>query len=164
MPMPPFEEWWAGMHTQVQCCYLGNLDYAPLIEVYANLFGCENVLILPLEELKANGSSAYLTRLCGFMDIPFDPRDVKRFSKPRNSRMTIVEERVAELLVARSEAPLVRQTLENPALAGLIGQAPRAELHIVDRIADEIRKRAAAGNRAIAEKFGLPLEAYGYPV
>ncbi|HXD87620.1 MAG TPA: hypothetical protein VN641_14075 [Urbifossiella sp.] len=164
MPLPPFEEWWAGLQTQVQCWYVRNVDYFPLIDHYASLFGRENVLVLPLEELQEHGSSAYLGRLFRFMDLPLSEADLQQFNRPRNVRMSAVEERAAELLANRSAAPILRQALENPALAGLLPQSPRAELHIGEGVAEEIRGRARAGNRRLAEQFHLPLEVYGYPL
>lgn len=162
--MPPFEEWWAGMQSQEACWYLGNLDYAPVVERYADLFGDENVLLLPLEELKAAGPAAYLNRLCRFMEVPFREEDVARFQVPQNTRMTVVEERVAELIASRDVAPLVRKALENGALAGLIGDATRTELRLPDHVVQTIESRAAAGNRRLVERFAVPLHTLGYPV
>ncbi len=164
MPIAPFEEWWAGLQTQVRCWYLGNLDYLPLIEVYARLFGRENLLILPLEDLKARGAEAYLESLCRLIGLPLLPGDVKRFGQPQNSRMTVVEERAAELLAGRQCAPILRQALENRALADLLPQAPRTELLFDGTTTRQIQNRVAAGNRRLVQLFGLGLESLGYPI
>jgi hypothetical protein len=165
MPVPPFDEWWDGvMNTQVRGPYLINLDYAPLVRVYADLFGRDNVLVLPLEELKARGPAAYLSRLCEFLGVQFLPADVERFSRPRNGRMTVVEARVADLLAARTAAAEVRQALENNQLNALVGMGQPATLRLGDDARAEIDRRTAAGNRWLADTFGLPLGEWGYAV
>jgi hypothetical protein len=164
MSISPFEEWWAGMQSQVRCWYLGNLDYAPLIQVYVRLFGRENVLVLPLEELKASGAKAYLESICEFAGLPLLPGDVERFATPKNARMTVVEERAAELLASRETAPILRTSLGNRALADLINNAPAADLQIDESICDAIRDRVSGGNRILADLFNLRLEAFGYPI
>jgi len=165
MPMPPFDEWWQGrLHSQSRGTQLVNLDFAPLVRVYAELFGQDRVLVLPLEELKTLGAAKYLGRLCQFMDIPLHDADVQRYYKPRNERMSVVEERVAELLAARHSEPALREALANQSLAELTGAAPRATIALSDDVKDEIRKRVSAGNRWLAETFHLPLKDYGYEV
>jgi hypothetical protein len=163
MPMPPFEEWWHGvMHTQVRGAYLLNLDYAPLIRVYSALFGRENILVLPLEKLKSQGDREYLGTLCEFMNVPLRDRDLEHFRVPHNQRMTVVEDRVAELLAARQSESAVREAFSNEKLTGLMGQAPRATLELSEQIRSEIADRVAKGNRWLAETFALPLAEWGY--
>ena len=164
MPMPPFAEWWWGMHTQVCCPYLQNVDYAPLIRTYCELFGREDVLVLPLEALKADGPAAYLNRLGAFAGLPIGEADIERFRTPHNARMSVVEDRVADLLAARHLAADVRKALENPALAGLLPQSAPATLDLGDEVRRHIHDRAAAGNRWLATEFGLPLADWGYPM
>ncbi|MBX9580206.1 MAG: hypothetical protein K2X87_07835 [Gemmataceae bacterium] len=164
MPMPPFAEWWWGTHTQVCHPYLQNVDYAPLVRTYCELFGREDVLVLPLEALKAGGPAAYLGRLGAFADLPIGDTDVERFRKPHNARMSVVEDRVADLLAARHTAADVRKVLENPALAELMPQSAPATLDLGDEVRRDIHGRAAAGNRWLAAEFGLPLADWGYPV
>ncbi|MFO0796780.1 MAG: hypothetical protein U0804_04830 [Gemmataceae bacterium] len=165
MPVPPFHEWWDGVtRTQVRGPYLLNLDYAPLVRVYADLFGPENVLVLPLEELKARGTAAYLGRLCDFLGLPLRPADVARFRRPRNERMTVVEARVADLIAARHEAAGVRRAVGNEHLAGLAGDAARVSVRLGDDVLAEIARAVADGNRWLADAFGLPLAEWGYAV
>ena len=165
MPVPPFDEWWHGtMRTQARGPYLLNLDYAPLVRVYAELFGRENVLVLPLEELTSRGPRAYLGRLCDFLGVPLRDADLDRFQRPRNGRMSVVEALAAELLAARHHAAPVREALSNEALAGLAGQAAPTRLDLSSEVAAEIHSLTAPGNRWLAETFGLPLGEWGYPV
>lgn len=132
--------------------------------MYADLFGPENVLVLPLEELKARGTAAYLGRLCDFLGLPLRPADVARFRRPRNERMTVVEARVADLIAARHEAAGVRRAVGNEHLAGLAGDAARVSVRLGDDVLAEIARAVADGNRWLADAFGLPLAEWGYAV
>lgn len=163
-PLPPFDEWWAGMHTQIRCLYLQNLDYSELIDVYSQLFGRENVLVLPLEELKARGARRYLEKLCQFMNIELQEADVGNFNILGNERMTVVESRLAELVAAGSAewtAP-VRAVLDKDDLASLVSSAPRLSLKFDDEQIREIKRVVVRGNQQLVSEFGLPLEELGY--
>lgn len=164
MPVPPFAEWWDGMHTQVRCLRLLNLDYSRAVRVYAEAFGRENVMVLPLEELIARGPEAYLGRLCGFLDIPLGRADADQFRRPHNTRMSVVEARAADLIAARHAGPVVRDALDNPTLAELAAAAPKLDLEFGEGVREQIRNQVAAGNRWLAGAFDLPLAEYGYPV
>ena len=154
MPMPPFREWWDGLRSQEVCWHLSNLNYAPAIDRYAELFGRENLLLLPLEELKRDGPEKYLGRLCRFMGVELTPDDVSRFQQPRNVRMTVAEERLAEAIADRRPDPPPAST----------GDDTRAELTIPDDVLREIHDRAAPGIRRLVQAYGLPLDRLGYPV
>jgi hypothetical protein len=166
MPLPEFNEWWAGMQTQVRCQYLQNLDYSQMIEVYSRLFGRENVLVLPLEELKTHGARRYLEKLCQFMSLELRESDVADFSIPRNERMTVVESRLAELITAGSAewTSVVRSLLEKESMAGLVANAPRLSLKFDDEQLREIKRVVVRGNQRLAEDFHLPLGEMGYLV
>lgn len=162
--LPQFTEWWAGMHSQERCLYLQNLDYSHLIEVYLQLFGRENLLILTLEELKTHGSRRYLEKLCQFMNLDLREDDITAFSVPRNTRMTVVESRLAELVSAGSAewTEAVRNLRHNDSMAGLIANAPRLSLKFDDDQLRELKRVVTQGNQWIASEFELPLGELGY--
>jgi hypothetical protein len=162
--LPEFHEWWEGMHTQARCLYLQNIDYSQMIEVYSHLFGKDNVLILPLEELKTHGARRYLDRLCRFMNLDLRESDVTDFSIPRNERMTVVESRLAELVTAGSAewSSVVRSLLEKESMAGLVANAPRLAIKYDDDQLREIRRVCVPGNQRLAAEFNLPLAEMGY--
>lgn len=162
-PIPPFEEWWEGMKSQVRCLYLANLDYSSLIGVYEKLFGRDNILILPLEQLKASGAEPYLQRLCSFFSAPLGQKDIERFRQARNTRMTVAQERLADLLANRPSDAWARQVMHDEGVASLMADATPATLKLDEAIANEIRQRVIPGNRRLAETFGLPLGELGYP-
>ncbi|MFN0054827.1 MAG: hypothetical protein ACKV0T_21865 [Planctomycetales bacterium] len=162
--IPEFQEWWEGLQTQVRCLYLQNLDYAPLIDVYARLFGRDNLLVLPLEELKHQGTRAYLEIICRFLGVELREDDVAAFSTPRNERMSVVEGRLAELLAAGSPhwTPVIRDALDKRSLANLMAAAPRLALQLSEDQLAIIRQRVAAGNRRLAAEYKLRLGDLGY--
>jgi hypothetical protein len=162
--LPEFPEWWSGMHTQTRCLYLQNIDYSQMVDFYARLFGRENVLILPLEELKSHGARRYLERLCRFMNVPLREADVTDFSVPRNERMTVVESRLAELVTAGSSewSAVVRSLLEKESMAGLVGNSHKLAVKYDDDQLREIRRVAVPGNQRLAADFNLPLAEMGY--
>ena len=162
--IPEFNEWWEGMHTQARCLYLQNIDYSQMVDVYSRLFGQENILILPLEELKSHGARRYLERLCQFMKLDLRESDVTDFSIPRNERMTVVESRLAELVTAGSTEwnAVVRSLLEKESMAGLVASAPRLSIKFDDDQLREVRRVCVPGNQRLAAEFNLPLAEMGY--
>jgi hypothetical protein len=162
-PMPSFGNWWTGMQTQVRCLYLQNLDYSYLIDVYARLFGQENIFILPLEILKDHGPQRYLVSLCAFMGLECSDADLFDFSLPRNERMSVVENRLAKLVSAGSgELPAVQAVLEKESLKELIEKSPKVTLTFDDEQLEAIRRRVTPGNRRIKKDYGVPLGDLGY--
>ena len=164
MPMPNFHAWWDGMRSQLRCLYLQNLDYSHLVGFYATLFGRENILLLPLEELEQYGPSAYLGRLCNFMAIEADGTDISEFNTKRNERMTAAESRLADLVTAGSLDLVAgaRSALEEENLVALVGTRPRLDVDFEDRQLQEIRDCVRLGNRQLMQEFGLPLDEFGY--
>lgn len=166
MPIPAFNEWWAGMHTQVRQHYLQNLDYYPLIDHYGKLFGRENLLILTLEELKKHGTRAYLEKLCRFMNVELRLADIDDFNLPRNQRMTVVESRLADLVTAgvAEWTAAAKELLQKESLAILVSQAPRLQVEFTDDQRETIRQSVVPGNQRLAAEFNLPLGELGYLV
>jgi hypothetical protein len=162
--LPEFAEWWAGMHSQLQSLYLQNLDYFELIDLYARLFGRESVLVLRLEELKTHGARRFLEKLCQFMNLELRETGITDFSLPRNERMTVVEDRLAELVAAGASewSAAVRAMLDKEGLAGLVAGAPRLAVKFEDEHLREIKRIVVPGNRRLEAEFGVPLGELGY--
>jgi len=58
MPVPLLSRWYRGMVTQIRANHLQNLDFQPTIALYEEIFGQQNVLVLPLERLIVEISDA----------------------------------------------------------------------------------------------------------
>jgi hypothetical protein len=63
MPVPLLSRWYRGMVTQIRANHLQNLDFQPTIALYEEIFGQQNVLVLPLERLIVDGPARYLGAL-----------------------------------------------------------------------------------------------------
>jgi len=167
MPVPPLSSWYKGMLSQFRCAYLQNLDFQEIISFYGQLFGRENILVLPLECLVVDGVTNYLQRLCGFMGLELSEGDAARFAQPENVRMSVRQNDVAELLgddrFFRFYFDL-EQSLGGERLNRLLDEGERTNAVLaVDDLAD-LRQRVASGNRLLADEHDLDLERYGYPL
>lgn len=164
MPMAPFRNWFEAMTGQVRSTYLHNLDYSEMVDWYAKLFGPENVRVLPLEMLTQDGPLAYLQRLGSFMDIKITKADAEAFTTS-NRRMSEAESLAADALPdtrATKALDSIRQALGDGAYGAALASSPPATLSLEPQQQREIRKRVEKGNAALAERFSLDLERYGY--
>ncbi|TMJ89948.1 MAG: hypothetical protein E6G76_07200 [Alphaproteobacteria bacterium] len=164
--VPPLSRWYRAMVSQLRGNFLQNIDFHESIALYEQIFGRENILVLPLERLIIDGPDRYLQELCDFIGIELSEQDVHRFAQPQNVRMSEVQNLAAELLsdddrffsfFSRLEQSFgrerVREFLE-------FGERTKASLES-DDLAD-LKGRVGAGNRRLAEDYGLELERFGY--
>jgi hypothetical protein len=49
MPVPPFSHWLAGHLLQSRSHFLQNLNFLETIQLYEQLFGHDNICLLPIE-------------------------------------------------------------------------------------------------------------------
>ncbi|RLJ36221.1 sulfotransferase family protein [Litoreibacter meonggei] len=153
-----------------------HFEYDLTIRHYARLFGAENILVLPVEQLKYD-TSAYIASLASFLGADWKepvPEDVVYGSRPETAmRLERVVNRILPKPAVRpktySRNPLwfrIRQNLlrkvEKP-LARLEARAPRASA-IDTEIEAFIGESFAASNARTAAMTGLDLTALGYPV
>jgi hypothetical protein len=167
MPIPPFSHWLAGHLAQHRSHFLQNLDFFESIRLYENIFGRNNILILPIEILTQEGAHAYLQRLCDFMGLQLNDRDATDFAEVHNRRMSAREELVAELLVEDRFARLLAElgeALGDVQLAAVLEQGPRASIDLSAADERQIRNRVEMGNWLLARDFALDLERLGYPM
>src|SRR5262245_5304325 len=167
MPVPPLSRWYRGMLSQLRCHYLQNINFHEAISMYQNLFGRQNVLVLPLERLILDGPKPYLQDLCSFAGLDLSDDDVDRFAQPRNVRMSQTRNLAAELLTddrfctfySRLEQDFGRERLDE-----FLDQGDRAAAALDDADLADLSDRVASGNRLLAEEYDLDLERYGYAV
>jgi hypothetical protein len=167
MPMPPVSQWYQGMLTQFRCHYLQNLNFYEVIDVYRQLFGRENILILPLEMLINDGPSEYLGTLCKFADIALSRADVERYREPRNTRMSAMKGLAADMIADDQFFDfysVLRQRLGREQLDELLDSGDRAAAMLEPEDLTDLGQRVAAGNRLLAGEYGVELERYGYPL
>jgi hypothetical protein len=165
MPVPPFSHWLARQLTQPRSHFLQNLNYFETIELYEDLFGHDNICLLPIELLTIEGPERYLDRLCRFMDLDRDGRDVSNYAIIHNRRMSVRQELVAELLPQHRFAELLAELdkgIGDTRLDAVLDDGPRASVELSAQDEQKIGQRVKIGNWLLARDFGLDLKRWGY--
>src|SRR4029077_3071908 len=98
MPVPPLSRWYRRMLSQIRGNYLQNINFHDSIALYEQIFGRENILVMPLERLIIDGPAHYLQELSDFIGIDLSDHHIDRFTRPQNVRMSQVKNIAAELL------------------------------------------------------------------
>ena len=165
MPTAPFASWLSAMLSRERSHFMQNLNFHDLINVYCTLFGWENICVLPLEMLVADGADAYLGKLCDFLGLPYSSDDAAHHREIHNQRMSRRRELIAELLpdgrFSRFYAELAEH-LSPSQLDAFLESGPRATTELWAEDEERIRQRVGLGNWLLAKEFGLDLERYGY--
>jgi hypothetical protein len=147
------------------------LDYDRLVQTYEEIFGTDNVVVLP-SELMHDIGSLYASRLAAVLEMPLS---VVQEALLRN----VTDQRVSQrhILVHRLQHALPRKTnlamlgrrllpkfIYNAARRFIAGgqRANAAEVPAHWRM--KISSLCAAGNLRIEKRKNLPLGALGYPV
>jgi hypothetical protein len=148
-----------------------HLEYAESLQVFAEVFGKENIKVLLFEQLVEN-QAAYIQDFCEFIGI--NPEEGVRLANvPRVNERWGQEQ--YDRLEALNHSPLLalRFRFSNKkARAALLGMArknnkePSRKTHvdIPEFWKKKIEDKTRAGNRMIQEQWNVPLEKYGYPV
>lgn len=162
MAMPPFDEWFDAMISQVRSEYLHNLDYTSTIDLYCSLFGERNVHVLPIEL----PVKAYYSRLCAFMGLPFDDSVLPILAERQNRRLTVIEDALLDLRGSKIEVILehLKKTLGTKAIEAALKDALPAYPELSKMRQDKILTIVSDGNKTISEQFGLELAKLGYAV
>jgi hypothetical protein len=165
MPVPPFSRWLAGHLMQTRSHFLQNLNFFETIQLYEQLFGHDNICLLPIELLLTEGPQRYLDRLCWFMRLEPDEHDVANYTIVHNRRMSTRQELVAELLPQDRFGQLLVElgnSIGDARLDALLDDGPRASVDLSAQDEQMIGQRVKVGNWLLARDFGLDLERWGY--
>jgi hypothetical protein len=156
-------------------------QYHLLLGYYKKLFGPDNVLALPYEELVRDRRS-FLTKIGDFSGNPVpeevlaEMTDAKR-RNPAQSALVLGATRVLNRFGPRSElnpAPLMESMLIHGAttkmrkkvdpanLRATRGLAQRSEQSLKQAVAEAVGDRYVESNRITAELLGVDLAAYGW--
>ena len=152
--------------------------YDRLVALYDDLFGPENVLVLPYEAFRAD-PVAYMASIVRFAGLDPQPELLERL-RPTDrenaslSALTTSLKRRANRLVSRktaiNPAPVVRLSDRGAVavrtlfykLDGWLPRGRRIDAAQRERIREVVGDRYAAGNAALAERTGADLGRYGY--
>ncbi|MEC9368530.1 MAG: hypothetical protein VX871_07535 [Pseudomonadota bacterium] len=162
-----FEEYLTFNFANPSRGFLQTLDYARILSVYEKLFGRERVHVLLFEEFISD-PRAFAGKLAKVLGL--DPGEVARHLEGRHSHQRTAES-VARYQALRSRflwgVPLSRvvpgAAKIKKVLFAFWGDKPLKVVYPGDwesKIGDLFRE----GNRAISDKYGPPLERYGYPL
>jgi hypothetical protein len=166
MPVPPLSRWYRAMVSQLRGNFLQNINFHDSIALYEQIFGRENILILPLECLIVDGPDRYLQELCDFIGIELSEQDVRRFALPQNVRMSEVQNLAAELLSEDdrffSLFSQLEQAFGRERVAEFLDFGERVTAPLEGDDLADLKERVGPGNRRLVEDYGLELERFGY--
>jgi hypothetical protein len=165
MPVPPLSDWYRGMLSQLRCHYLQNLRFSEAIGIYEQIFGRDNILVLPLEQLIVDGPRKYLQTLCDFVGIGLADEEVDRYTEVQNKRMSHLQSLACDLLADDrffSIYTTLEQEFGREQLAQFLDRGERARAVLDDEALADLRSRVGSDNRLLAEEYHLNLERYGY--
>lgn len=167
----PMQHWLDAAWSRPEHGALALLNYPACVEVFADVFGADNVRVFLYEDLAAD-SRAYLRSVCEFVGI--DAEQGARLADGQSENVRWTADAVSRFQ-AISSSPLKRNLYRfapvgwRQRMLGLTGAARsstgnRAKAVLPDDWAERITDYTRDGNRAIARRFALPLERHAYPV
>jgi hypothetical protein len=167
----PMEHWLDAAWNRPEHGALALLNYPACVEVFADVFGADNVRVFLYEDLAAD-SPGYIRSVCEFLGIDGD--EGLRLADGQSENVRWTSDAVTRFQ-AISASPLKRNLYRfapvglRQRMLGLTGTARsstgnRARAVLPDAWAERITDYTRDGNRAIARRFGLPLERHAYPV
>lgn len=151
--------------------YRIGLNYEPLVRAYDDVFGLDNVVVLPFE-LVRDPQSIFYARLAGLVDEQVElVRHVfqKNSDNQRMSRRYLWALRIQGLMAAGTNlATLGRKVLPLPVyqrIRKLVVGGRRLEPPELSQVWHaRVAQACAAGNVRLEARTGLPLGTLGYPV
>jgi hypothetical protein len=163
---PSMEGYLAGQWKERWRSRLSSGDFGAIVRCYVELFGRENVCVLPFEEFVGE-PDLFARRLFGFLDVDATHGRALMEGKHRNPRLGARERSFlrwqAWLVPLALQRLCARWRLPSPLTAWLRG-GPRYRAPVPDVWRERLSAHYAPGNRYIMETFALPLDRYGYPV
>ncbi|RLJ36220.1 sulfotransferase family protein [Litoreibacter meonggei] len=155
---------------------MDHFEYDLTIAHYAQLFGADNVLVLPLELLR-HSPDTYIARISGFLGLDWHAPAPAKVVNARRSEAAMRLERLVNRVLPipaekasqyndnpawfRARQKLLRLSDQGFQKAAGIGLAPSG---LRDEIAELVGQSFAASNARTAALTGLDLAALAYPV
>ncbi|MCP4221193.1 MAG: hypothetical protein GY765_41585, partial [bacterium] len=161
----PFNEWLESAFENTERSYLGHIDYYKTIDYYARLLGKENVCVLLLEEF-VNDRESYIGKLCQFLGIAKEEAHAlvkeKHANRPIGSMQLQAEAREARWFPLSRNFPGDDLLRIYNKIQKTIKKDREVDIFIEEEHKAELRKLFSQNNRALVERFDLPLEKYNY--
>ncbi len=169
----PFETWLERNYGGIEFSdpYRPGLDYELLVRMYEDVFGFDNLVVLP-SELMHEDNSIFQNRIAELLHMPLQAiREVLRrnVTDQRVSRRHVFAHRVQDLLLKDKNLALLGRRLlprlvYDPIRRFVVG-GPRVEAPALpERWRQRITELCAESNTRLESRLNLPLRALGYPV
>ncbi len=159
-----FEDWLTSLRQQPYFSFLELVRYERIIAVYRELFGADNVLILPLE-LLGGDKQRFASLLGGFIGAepaqiearlgqrPANAGHSARFNRMRRWRRHLPEGlRLGSLLPEGARDVLIR----------VLKGSGKEDVRFSPALEDALRSEYATGNERLAAWSGIDLKSLGY--
>ncbi|MEA2978774.1 MAG: hypothetical protein QOF09_597 [Alphaproteobacteria bacterium] len=151
--------------------YRVGLNYEPLMRAYDEVFGPDNVVVLPFELIRDQNSIFY-SRIAELLDVPIDEVQSCVRHNSDNQRMSerqLLALRLQNRMSAGTNlAMLGRRILPMPLyrkIRGVVVGGRRVEAPpLPERWHVRVAAACAPGNSKIEARIGIPLGGLGYPV
>ena len=165
----PSPEAWLEAHDALpERGALGHIDYAETLKIYTDVFGEDAVRVFVFEEL-VSAPEAFVASLCRFLQIDADLGLAALEGERRNDRWTQAQ---FDHLVALHQTRLGRAAVRFAPVGfrrwyfeqGQKTDGPKASAQLPADWSARILEETAAGHRWMADRWGVPLAEWGYPV
>jgi hypothetical protein len=151
------------------------LEYAQAIEIFADVFGADNVGVFLFEQLVQHPRE-YYSGICEFIGISPDEgvrlcegqRENQRWTGRQVERLRVIESSPWFATLFRfSPSPMRRWMLRDRQGGDISLQREskqRAPAGMTDDLTQQICEKTRSGNRRLMERWNLPLDEFQYPV
>jgi hypothetical protein len=167
-----FPEWLDSNYGDIvfSAPYRVGLDYEPLIQTYEEVFGADNLVVLP-SELMHEENSLFQRNLASLLHIPL-PEIVETLrvnvTDQRISRRHVLAHRIQDMLppgtnLALLGRRLLPQPIYEPIRRFIEGGSRLGAPELPDEWRQRIAKMCGASNARLEARRKLPLAALGYP-
>lgn len=159
-----FEKWYRKMDKLRYFRFTDAIYYDRIVQVYDDLFGRENVLVLPMELMNADPAS-YAQKMGAFLDV--DPNVIKpKLGLPaENTGHSSGTNRLRRLRRSIPVSIEFSKILPRPIYQGItevIKKGAPESVNVSESLKHEIRQRYAASNKKLEERMDMQLEPMGY--
>lgn len=163
-----YADWFAHQQEHLATSYLSLVRYYEVVEVYARVFGRENLHVGLFEEFTQD-QPAFLAKLCAFLDI--DAGEARDLVAGRHEKGALSNGQIRMQLLRSRFLPGVSLTRLIPFGKALhdvlwkrLARSGRFAVEMTPEQRAFLHDLYAPGNRRLAEAYGLPLERFGYPL
>jgi hypothetical protein len=138
-----------------------SMNYLNWVEYYAEVFGEENLLVLPYEMLKSD-RRGFLERISSFMGVEYrEPLSGER-TNGRDSYALLCAMRLVNSFVPKKLQNRISDILPFGIVASLLNAIGWERAFLDEEYSRKILSFHEDTNRELSRKYGLELERYGY--